>query len=235
MGLAKDETLSTWFKRTHRYGYMESAPASIEPRDTGARRVPRGEKRRDEIAAVAECLFLERGFAETTMQLIAARAGASKETLYRHFGGKEELFSEVLRKRSARIFGAQGGLPFEGAVGEVLPELGLNLLRFLVSPDSLALYRVVVAEASRAPELGRIFYSEGPARLLGQLSRYLATAARRSELRCPHPELAAKLFLGAIVAQHQIIGLVAGEAPSDAALSAHVAEAVELFLARYGR
>jgi TetR/AcrR family transcriptional regulator, mexJK operon transcriptional repressor len=47
------------------------------------RRVPRGRTRREEIVAIAERVFLECGFTETTMQLIADRAGASKETLYR--------------------------------------------------------------------------------------------------------------------------------------------------------
>ena len=64
------------------------------------RRIPRGEKRRDEIAAVAERVFLELGFNDTTMQIVASRAGASKETLYRHFGSKEGLFSEVVRARA---------------------------------------------------------------------------------------------------------------------------------------
>ena len=76
--------------------------------EKAARRVPRGEKRREEIAAVAERVFLRGGFTETTMQIIAQDAGASKETLYRHFGNKEELFSEVIRGRSARI-GRKGG------------------------------------------------------------------------------------------------------------------------------
>ncbi|MGH6936568.1 MAG: TetR/AcrR family transcriptional regulator [Methylocella sp.] len=39
------------------------------------------------------------------LHLVAARAGASKETLYRHFGNKEELFADIVRRRSARITG----------------------------------------------------------------------------------------------------------------------------------
>ncbi|MGA7383546.1 MAG: TetR/AcrR family transcriptional regulator, partial [Methylocella sp.] len=95
-------------------------------------RVPRGHKRREEIAAIAERIFLERGFTETTMQLVAARAVASKETLYRHFGNKEELFAEIVRRRSARITGGQDGeLDINGPPREVLGRLGLNLLQFL--------------------------------------------------------------------------------------------------------
>jgi TetR/AcrR family transcriptional regulator, mexJK operon transcriptional repressor len=205
--------------------------------EKAARRVPRGEKRREEIAAVAERVFLGRGFTETTMQIIAEEAGASKETLYRHFGSKEGLFSEVIRSRSARITGGEEGeLSVEGSPREILGGLGLNLLRFLVSPESLALYRTIVAEVPREPELGRIFYTQGPARLLNQFARYLVSATRCGKLCCPEPELAAKLFIGSIVANYQILGLVAaGEDQfSDQNMRAHVNEAVNMFLAHYG-
>ena len=205
--------------------------------EKAARRVPRGEKRRDEIAAVAERVFLRSGFTETTMQIIAEEAGASKETLYRHFGNKEELFSEVIRGRSARITGGkEGELSVEGSPREILRDLGLNLLRFLVSPDSLSLYRAIVAEVPREPELGRIFYTQGPARLLNQFARYLACATRSGMLCCPVPELAAKLFIGSIVANYQILGLVAPheDAFSEEKMQVHVNEAVDMFLARYG-
>ncbi len=205
--------------------------------ESTGRRVPRGQKRREEIAAIADHIFLERGFTETTMQLIATRAGASKETLYRHFDNKEELFAEIVRRRSARITGRQDGeLDWDGTSREVLGRLGLNLLDFITLADSLSFFRIMVAEAVRAPELGRIFYAQGPARVHRELASYLGRAMQRGELRCPDPELAAKLFLGAIVANHQILGLIAPrlEPIKGKKMRAHVEEAVELFLARYG-
>lgn len=205
--------------------------------EKAVRRVPRGEKRREEIAAVAERVFLHRGFTETTMQIIAEEAGASKETLYRHFGSKEGLFSEVIRSRSVRITGGnEGELSVEGSPREILGDLGLNLLRFLVSPDSLSLYRAIVTEVPREPELGRIFYAQGPARLLNQFANYLVSATRCGKLFCPEPELAANLFIGSIVANYQILGLIAPEeaAFSDQKMRTHVNEAVSMFLARYG-
>ena len=171
------------------------------------------------------------------MQFVAARAGASKETLYRHFCNKEELFAEILRRRSARITGRQDGeLDMNGTPREVLGRLGRNLLEFLTLADSLSFSRIMVAEATRAPELGRMFYVQGPARGHRQLASYLGRATQRGELRCPAPELAAKLFLGSIVANHLILGLFApGLEPFEAEkMRAHVEEAVELFLARYG-
>jgi len=171
------------------------------------------------------------------MQMIAKEAGASKETLYRHFGSKEELFSSVIRRRSVGITGGnEGDLSVEATPRDVLCDLGLNLLRFLVSPNSLSLYRAIVTEVPREPELGRIFYTQGPARLLNQFARYLAAATQCGKLCCPEPELAAKLFVGSIVANYQLLGLVLPNEDlfSDQKIRAHVNEAVNMFLARYG-
>ncbi len=200
-----------------------------------ARPVPRGEKRRDQISDVAECVFFERGYAETTMQLIAERAGASKETLYRHFGCKEALFSEVVRRRSARLTGNEDERTGMGPPKQALLDLALRLLRDLGEADpALCLYRVVVAESPREPELGRIFYAQGPGRIIARLSDYLTLAAERHELQVADADLAAKLFIGAVMAHHHILRLVAEATFSEAELRTHAMEAVSLFLARYG-
>ncbi len=200
------------------------------------KRIPRGEKRREEIAAVAERVFLELGFTDTTMQIVASRAGASKETLYRHFGSKEELFSEVVKARAERVFGgSEGELQLHGEPREVLMQLGFNLLRMILNEDPLCLFRIVVAEVARTPELGRIFFKQGPQRILHQLTAYLENATRQGRLNCPDPTLAARLYLGAVVANRHIMLLVAPdvEVITEEKIRHHVEAAVALFLAKY--
>jgi AcrR family transcriptional regulator len=215
---------------------MSTEPDVTEIDMHSCRRIPRGEKRREEIAEVAERVFLELGFNETTMQIVASRAGASKETLYRHFGSKEGLFSEVVRARTARFFaGAEGDPRLLGAPHEVLLQLGFNLLYKLLNEDPICLFRIVVAETPRNPELGRIFFEQGPAQVLQQLTLYLEGATRQGLLICEDPTLAARLFLGAVVANRHIMMLVAPgwEPLTEATIRRHVEEAVALFLARY--
>jgi TetR/AcrR family transcriptional repressor of mexJK operon len=200
------------------------------------RRIPRGEKRREEIAAVAERVFLELGFTETTMQIVASRAGASKETLYRHFGSKEGLFSEVVRARAEHVYGGtEGEFRLQGEPREVLMQLGFNLLRLILDSDPLCLFRIVVAESPRVPELGRIFFEQGPAQTLHHLTRYLENATHQGVLNCPDSRLAARLFLGAVVGNRHIMLLVAPgfEAITEEKIHCHVEEAVAMFLARY--
>ncbi len=199
-------------------------------------RIPRGERRREEIAAVAARVFLELGYTETTMQIVASRAGASKETLYRHFGSKEGLFAEIVRARSASVYGgAEGEFRLQGEPHEVLKQLGFNLLRLILDSDPLCLFRIVVAESPRVPELGRIFFEQGPAQTLHHLTRYLENATRQGLLNCPDPTLAARLFLGAVVGNRHIMLLVAPgfETITEEKIHHHVEEAVAMFLVKY--
>jgi AcrR family transcriptional regulator len=100
-----------------------------QPRPHIIRRIPRGEKRRMELAGVAERLFVKHGFAETTMQMIASEAGSSKETLYRHFASKQALFAELISARAAAIAGPQSALASDEAPEKLLMGLGTSLMQ----------------------------------------------------------------------------------------------------------
>lgn len=208
----------------------------MEKTESAIRRTSRGEARKRELADVAERVFLKHGFGETTMQMIAMQAHASKETLYRHFASKEALFSTIIHDRATNLFGPSGALETDGSPADVLFRLGFNLLQTMARPDSLALYRVVVAETPRAPELGRLFYAQGPAHVQAQLVAYLAAATTGKKLYCPDPAAACRLFLGAVIANYHTLSLVAppSKPASCASMRKHVREAVELFMARYG-
>lgn len=197
---------------------------------------PRGVKRRREIASVAERTFFELGFTETTMQAIAARAGASKETLYRHFGSKEELFAEIVESR-ARSFLEDLDQRFEstGTVRDVLRALGWKLLQAMVEQDALMLCRTVIAETSRNPDLGTIFMEAGPDRVRLRLTQFLDAACARGELRRCDPELAARIFLGAVMSTFHLSRLTLQRPPplSHEQLHEHVDEVVAMFMQRY--
>jgi TetR/AcrR family transcriptional regulator, mexJK operon transcriptional repressor len=199
------------------------------------RRVRRGETRRCEVAEVAQRIFLERGYSQTTMQAIAEEAGASKETLYRHFGSKEGLFTEIVRAKSAQIATRlDEEITLHATPGEVLSHVGSSLLKTLSRGDVLSLYGWVVAETPRAPELGRIFYELGPAMVRAKLKDYLERATAQKVLCCENPALATKIFLGSILADIHLRALTLGMKDiSDAEIHEQVDAAVAMFLARY--
>ncbi len=198
--------------------------------------VPRGARRREEIVAVAEAIFLAQGFTETTMRDVAARAGASKETLYRHFGSKEELFAEVVENRARCLRGRlDGQFDRPDSLGVVLRDLGINLLQAMTSPEVSALLRLVVAEAPRDPAIGRIFYALGPERTRERLTEVLEAARLRGDFVGDRPALAASIFLGAVTSQAHTARLVLQNPPEmgRVEIEERVDEVVAMFLLRY--
>ena len=215
---------------------MKQKPLNRDSEPKPVRRVPRGDIRRRELADVAVQVFLERGFANTSMQMIASRAGGSKETLYRHFASKEALFAEIVGREAVRISGPESALARDGSPEQALFELGHTLLSLMTRSDTSSLFSVVVAEARRSPQLAAIFYQHGPGATLERLTDYLRAATRRGDLHCEQPLRAARLFLGAVVAQHHLQSLI-GQPPtpvSEAEIREHVRAAIAMFLARYG-
>jgi TetR/AcrR family transcriptional repressor of mexJK operon len=203
---------------------------------TAARKVPRGPRRREELVDVAEKVFLERGFSDTTMQTIAEHAGASKETLYRHFASKELLFAEIVGRKASEINGPNAAITRGGPPRQVLSDLGLGLLRHILSRQSTSLFKMVVTESGRTKELGEVFYRLGPGVTVERLVSYLKAAEKRGEIRCDEPLLAARLFLGAVVSHFHLYHLIqAGPtAPTERQIGLHVQAVVDMFLARYG-
>ena len=171
------------------------------------------------------------------MQAIAARAGASKETLYRHFGSKEELFAEIIASR-ARSFLEDLDERFEqpGSVADVLRALGQKLLETMTGADAISLCRIVVAEGPRNPELGALFMTAGPDHVRNRLTEFLQAAVARGELVCPDPDCAARIFLGAVMTSFHLTHLVLQNPPilTRPRLRAHVEEVVDVFMRRYG-
>src|SRR5258708_36019607 len=117
---------------------MQSNPRTsmANPKVKTARKVPRGEARRMELATIAERLFLKHGFAETTMQMIALEAEASKETLYRHFASKEALFAELINARAVTVAGPQSALARDEPPATALFELGMSLMNLMTTGEA---------------------------------------------------------------------------------------------------
>ena len=186
---------------------------------------------------MAETVFLAQGFVDTTMRDVAARAGASTETLYRHFGSKEDLFAEVVTNR-ARCLEIQHSSEIDSpnAIGDVLRKLGSNLLIMMTSPEVTSLLRIVIAESDRDPEIGRIFFALGPEHTRRKLTEFLELARARGDFLGDDAALAATIFLGAVTSHTHTMRLVLRDAPLMTAteIEMRVNEVVAMFMVHYG-
>jgi AcrR family transcriptional regulator len=158
--------------------------------------VPSRDQRRDVIINVAREVFFEHGYSGTSMSAIAARLGGSKGTLYNYFKSKEELFEAQIRDlcggASGRLLNLIGG---DAPPEQALTEFGCNYLQHLFSDQSIKLFRVLVAEAPRVPELGRLFWEVGPGRGRKALAEYFAASRAKGLLDLADCDLAAEQFL----------------------------------------
>jgi AcrR family transcriptional regulator len=118
-----------------------------------------GDPRDDEILRAAFDLFTERGYDGTTMLSVARRAKASKATLYARFGNKEGLFRALVEWGCGRTLVDLRSIVADDSRDpkEALAEAAVRLSMGMGSAGALALLRVTVAEATRQPEIGRIY------------------------------------------------------------------------------
>jgi len=201
----------------------------------GGRREVRREERREAILDVAERSFYEHGYAGTTMSAIASRLGGSKGTLWSYFPSKDVLFAAVL-DRATRLFREEMALTLSpnANVPEAIGKFAERFIAKTTSDDSIALQRLMVGEAGRFPEVGRIYFERGLAPSLELLARYLAAAMDRGVLRREDPLLAAQNLVALCNApwqQRRLAGIA--RQPSPQVIAGDARTVVRLFLGAY--
>ncbi|MEL7630358.1 TetR/AcrR family transcriptional regulator [Pectobacterium aroidearum] len=191
------------------------------------------------VLQAATEIFLVHGFSSATTDMIQKAAGVSKATLYACFPSKDSLFSAVIEHECFRL--EQSIRAIQTAPGDfinTLYQIGLSYLGIVLSPNGLALYRVVVAEAPRSPHLARQFYLSGPKTTIALVAHQLELAEQAEEISIHS--------IGTEVAAAQFINLLRGEAlmeclmhpesrPSAEQLDRWVHTAITTFIGVYSR
>jgi TetR/AcrR family transcriptional regulator, mexJK operon transcriptional repressor len=188
------------------------------------------------VLDAASALFLSQGYS-VSMDAIARQAGVSKATLYAYFPSKEALFRAMVAEQCERM--ATEAADYAGHtddIREALERLGLTVLRFLVAPATLAVHRIVLAEAPREPTLGEAFYAAGPAVGRARMATWIAEEQRRGRLRADADPAQAAVDFSALLRRDLWLraGLGVLPAPDEAMLKAEARTAAELFLRCYG-
>ncbi len=184
----------------------------------------------------AAAVFARDGYEGASMSRIAAEAGVSKGTLYNYFTSKAELFAAYMHRDCARWI----ALLFEELDPATPPDaalrqIGRRLFTMILSEPALVIYRMVVAEAEKFPELAQSFYAEGPARGVSHLARFLERSAAEGRLRVGDADFAAEQFFALIQTQLSMrrrLRLI--EMPQEHEIDHVVNCAVHLFMKGYG-
>lgn len=183
------------------------------------------------VLSAAERAFLAHGFGAVSMDTIAREAGVSKATVYAHFANKEQLFGAVIAAVSER-FGGFSALELDPRdIERSLHTMAYRFLDLILSPQSIAVNRIVIGEVTRFPVLGSVFWEAGPARVRTEVEAFLRRAAEAGSLGIPDPRLAAEQFVSLVRGEIHLRRLLhLGRDPDSTGLAAAGEAAVATFL-----
>jgi AcrR family transcriptional regulator len=176
---------------------LKSVPSGDEPGTVRGR-----------VMEAAFAAFKERGFAQTSTLEIATRARVSKRELYALFASKQEMLIACISERAKRLkMPADLPEPRDRAtLARVLASFGAQLLREVSDPTVVAVFRLAISEAVRAPEVGRMLNDIGIGTSRGAL-RDLVSRAREASLLDGEPAELADQFAG-LLWGNRMLGLL---------------------------
>jgi AcrR family transcriptional regulator len=188
--------------------------------------------RRQQILEAALKVFSTKGFHKATNKDIAdAAGGISPGLIYWYFKDKQDLFLSLVRER-APIFDVVThperlmDLPPREALGLI----GRSFLAVLDVPGNVAMFRIIVGEAMRFPEIGEQFYKMAPVHVFAALSAYFQRQIDLGNFRPHDTAIATRSFIGMFVA-HIIVREVMRQPEAIATPNDQVvATAVEIFV-----
>lgn len=169
-------------------------------------------------------VFRNEGY-RVSIDRIAQRAGVARQTLYNHFPNKQALFAEMVNTATESILVTLDG---ESDVRATLLAFGNAYREKLLSPQGLALFRTMTAEAPRFPELAKQFFRQGPLTTRKRLAAYLTRAMDRGALRRDDSDFAAEMFTAMLVETERLRGLL--NLQTDLAQPVRTVQIVDCFL-----
>lgn len=211
---------------------MTTEPIAAPP----AHDAPAPDAKAGQILAASRAAFLELGYGGTSMDLVAQRARVSKTTLYTRFPSKEELFTATIIAECDR-YGlrfapdAFDDLPLE----ETLARVGRRFVDLLWSPEVTKMQQIVIGEASRFPEVARLYFQAGPEQAVAGFVALFDRLSQRGLARIEDPTFTAMQFLAALQGgAHCALELGLCEYPPEEEREAFVRKAVALFVRGIG-
>ncbi len=203
---------------------------------------PRVLRTRAAVVDAARTLFLQKGYAGTTIEEIAALAGLAKRTVHNNYADKDALFTEIVVDVIAYAEEFAGALRQESMAGitaanlrPTLLDLGRRLALGIVRLEVVALRRLLIGEARAFPSLAREYFDRAPGQVIDALASHFERLAQRRLLKLTDAHRAAAQFAYLVAGEPLDRAMLVGTTPPKGQVIACASDGVETFLARYGR
>lgn len=155
----------------------------------------KNEAKRQQILDAAISLFTEQGYAATSMDHIAKNADVSKQTVYSHFGSKDELFSASIEYKCESLQILDLSLHNLSDPQAILFKLAKNFTEFITSKEACAVHKICVFESTTYPQVSEMFYKAGPLRVTNEVTLLMDKLHEQKILDIENPKYAALQFL----------------------------------------
>lgn len=155
----------------------------------------KNEAKRQQILDSATVLFTEQGYAATSMDLIANNADVSKQTVYSHFGSKDELFSASIEYKceTAQILDLTS-LDLSNLYGTLF-QLAQRFVEIIISKEACAMHKICAFESNTYPQVSELFYKAGPLRVIDEVTQLMTVLDKKGLLTIENPRSASVQFL----------------------------------------
>jgi TetR/AcrR family transcriptional regulator of autoinduction and epiphytic fitness len=191
------------------------------------------QEKRAAILAAATTLFFAKGYGGTSLAKVAGAAGVSTATLFKRFPTKADLFDAIVTEYWAAER-AEEAAPAAGDPRAGLTTIGRDYAAVLTRPQMVALFRLVIAEAPRFPELANNHFALGKLPYFESVRAYLEAEDAAGTLAIADSTSAATQFLGMVASFAFWPRLLLTDwAPSQAATNEAIDQAVTTILARH--
>ncbi|WP_131855263.1 TetR/AcrR family transcriptional regulator [Bosea sp. BK604] len=173
-------------------------------RSRGRPQIRSGEDTMCLVVDAADHEFQANGYAGTNIKSVSERAGISTKTLYKLVPTKAELFEAVIRRRIGRfLLDVDDEISDDLDPREALERLLLAFGMLTLTPDTIAINRLVISESERFPEVARAFYQSAIVPVNGVIEGWLTRQKDKGTLRIDDVHIASGMLRGMMIMEPQ--------------------------------
>ena len=174
------------------------------------------------------------GYDGISMDRIAKTANVSKQTLYSHFGKKDELFRYCIESRCITSMMSPRLFDESLSTEVVLLELAEHFADLVMNEETVKIMRICIAGAEKYPEVSELFFQAGPETLIDLFNSYLKRKVESNELKIDNCRYAACQFLF-MVKSEQALRVLLGlpKTLDETEIKSYIRSTVQLFLKGY--
>jgi len=194
----------------------------------------KNEAKRQQILDSAINLFTEQGFAAASMELIAKNASVSKQTVYSHFGNKDDLFSASIEQKCESLHILDLSMHDLSDPQTILLQLAHRVIEVIASKQACAVHKICAFESNVYPQVSDIYYQSGPLKVTNEVTQLMGKLHQQKILHIENSRYAALQFLNMIKGELWMqIEFNIKERISPEEVDAYLRDSVALFIRGY--